>query len=280
MMMRKQRSAGLLLLFVAGLFCRVTIAIAADPATQPDIRTSGPATAPAAACDPAVAKILDRLEKKGAKVKALEAAIKFTRIDPVLEDKQVHKGVLRFKQTRPNPRFFIRFDELKLESLAPKKEKQWHVFDGRWYIEAREKTKSITKREIVRQGETLEIFKIGQGPFPLPFGQKKADVLKHFAVKLVASKPKDPKHSDHLECTPRAGTELADKYETVHFYIDQTLDLPVRVQTIEKEEGNEIIASFTKIKVNPGLPDSKLNLPDLKDYAIDTVPLKTSPQGQ
>ena len=68
---------------------------------------------------------------------------------------------------------------------------------------------------------------------------------------------------------------MAKKYETVHFYIDQTLDLPVRVQTVEKEEGNEIIASFTKIKVNPGLVESQLNLPELRDYAIDPVPLKT-----
>lgn len=273
-MTKKQRMVGFVLLVAMGLVSIVTTALAAEPATRPAAQASCPATAPASTCDPAVTKILDRLEKKGAKVEALEAAIEFIKIDPVLEDKQIHRGVLRFKQTKPNPRFFIRFDELKLESLAPKKDKQWHVFDGRWYIEAREKTKSITKREIVRQGETLEVFKIGQGPFPLPFGQKKADVLKHFEVKLVTSKLKDPKHSDHLECTPRSGTELADKYETVHFYIDQTLDLPVRVQTVEKEEGNEIIASFTKIKVNPGLPDSKLNLPNLKDYSIDTIPLK------
>ena len=169
MITSKQRAVGWVLLFAAGLLFRGTAATAADAATQPATasRTSGPASAPAVTIDPAVDKILDRLEKKGAKIEAIEAAIEFTKIDPVLEDKQVHKGVLRFKQVEPNPRFFIRFDELKLENLAPKKEKQWHVFDGRWYIEAREKTRSISKREIVRPGETLEVFKLGQGPFPL-----------------------------------------------------------------------------------------------------------------
>jgi len=269
--MRQQRAVGWILLLAAGSVPRAAAATAADAATQPTTQVSAPASAPA--IDPAVDKILDRLERRGARIDAIEAAIEFTKIDPILEDKQVHRGILRFKQAEPNPRFFIRFDELKLENLAPKKEKQWHVFDGQWYIEAREKTKTITKRQIVRPGETLEVFKLGQGPFPLPFGQKKADILKHFDVKLLPSKPKDPEHSDHLECTPRPGTELAKKYETVHFYIDRALDLPVRVQTVEKEEGNEIIASFTKIKVNPGLVESQLNLPELRDYAIDTIPL-------
>ncbi len=51
------------------------------------------------------------------------------------------------------------------------------------------------------------------------------------------------------------------------------LDLPVRVQTTEKQEGNQIIASFSNIKVNPGLVASQLNLPEL-DYAINTNPLR------
>lgn len=279
-MMSQSRAVRWVLFFVTAVLGWTASAKTAAAASQPATRASGPASAPAVKLDPVVDKILDRLEKKGAKIEAIEAAIVFTKIDPVLEDKQVHKGILRFKRTKPNPRFFIRFDELKLENIAPKKEKEWHVFDGRWYIEAREKTQSISKREIVRPGETLEVFKLGQGPFPLPFGQKKADILKHFDVKLVPSKPKDPEHSEHLECTPRPGTELAGKYETVHFYIDRTLDLPVRVQTVEKEEGNEIIASFTKIKVNPGLVESQLNLPDLPDYSVDTVPLKTPSESQ
>jgi len=276
--MRKQRAVSLILLLAAGSVLRAAVARAAEAATQPATRASALASAPA--IDPAVDKILDRLEKRGARIDAIEADIEFIKIDPILEDKQVHKGILRFKQVKPNPRFFIRFDELKLENLAPKKEKQWHVFDGQWYIEAREKTKTISKRQIVRPGETLEVFKLGQGPFPLPFGQKKADILKHFVVKLLPSEPKDPEHSDHLECTPRPGTELAKKYETVHFYIDRALYLPVRVQTVEKEEGNEIIASFTKIKVNPGLLESQLNLPKLSDYSIDTIPLKTPSKAQ
>jgi len=245
----------------------------ADSATQPaDAPTS--ASAPAEpAMSPQVAAILDRLERKGAQIDSIEARIDYIKIDPVLEDRQEYKGLLRFKQLEPNPRFYIEFDTFKHEGVI-KKTKQWHVFDGQWYIEARETTSTITKTEIVRPGETLEVFKVGKGPFPLPFGQKKADIERHFTVKLVPPAPGDPPYSDHLECTPRPNTEMARKYDTVHFHIDSKLDLPVRVETMEKQEGNRIIASFAEVKVNPGLVASQLNLPELKDYKIQTEPLK------
>jgi len=264
------------------LGCSISALLAADvAASQP---ASRPATASASApagesLDPAVAVILDRLERKGDQIDSIEAQIEYIKIDPVLNDKQEYKGILRFKELKPNPKFYIEFDTFKQEGIT-RKSKQWHVFDGQWYIEARESTKTIEKTEIVRPGETVEVFKLGHGPFPLPFGQKKADIVKHFTVKLVKSEPKDPPNCDHLECTPRPGTEMASKYDAVHFFIDRSLDLPVRVRTTEKQEGNQIVASFSNIKVNPGLVASQLNLPEL-DYPINTNPLRdTKPDNE
>lgn len=242
---------------------------ASKPASQP-ATTSAPADNTLA---PAVAAILDRLEKRGDLIDSIEARIEYVKIDPVLDDKQEYKGLLRFKKLEPNPRFFIQFDSFRHEGIV-KQTKQWHVFDGQWYIEARESTKTIVRNEIVRPGETVEAFKVGKGPFPLPFGQKKVDIVKHFTVKLVAPTAKDPPNCDHLQCTPRPDTEMAGRYDTVDFFIDRKLDLPVRVETTEKQEGNRILASFEDVKVNSGIVESQLNLPELKDYQIDTHPLR------
>ncbi len=233
------------------------------------------ATAPAASgIDPQVDQILDRLERKGDQVKDIETPIKFTKTDPVLEDKQIFEGILRFKEDKPNPRFFIRFDKFTQEGIT-RDRPEWHVFDGEWYIEAREKTHTIVKRQIVRPGEQVNVFRIGQGPFPLPFGQKKADILKYFDVKLVSPTEKDPPNTVHLECTPKAGTDMAEKYGSVHFNIDKQLDLPVVVRTVEKTENVEVKAEFPadKIRINTGMAASELNLPELKGYQVDTVPL-------
>lgn len=236
------------------------------------VATAAPSSAPAGV-DPMVNHILDRLERRGDQIKDIETPIKFTKLDLVLEDKQVFEGILRFKQDKPNPRFFIRFDKFTQEGITRDK-KEWHIFDGQWYIEARENTSTIVKRQIVRPGEEVNVFRIGQGPFPLPFGQKKAEILNYFDVKMLPPVAKDPPNTLHLECIPKSGTDMADKYGSVHFYIDPKLDLPVSVRTVEKGENNEVSAEFPadKIRLNTGMAGSELNLPDLP-YQIDTVPL-------
>lgn len=253
---------------------------ATSPAGDPDPRT--PAALPATAdIDPRVDDILDRLERKGDQIRDIETPIRFSKIDPVLEDEQIFEGILRFKQDKPNPRFLIRFDKFRQEGITRDK-KEWHLFDGQWYIEARENTRTIVKREIVRRGQEVDVFKIGQGPFPLPFGQKKSEILRYFDVKLVPLQEGDPPRSVHLECTPKPETEMAEKYGSIHFHIDRELDLPVAVRTIEKGEHVEVSAEFpaNRIRINTGMPGSDLNLPELRNYQVDTVPLPApEPRG-
>jgi len=260
-------------LLAAACSLAMAIASAAEPASKPAGSAPAPSSAPVGRIDPAIDRILDRLERKGDTVDSIEAAIEFTKIDPALDETQEYKGILRFKQAKPNPRFFIRFDEHKQDKVV-KKKKQWHVFDGQWYIETRDDSNVITKRQMVRPGEALEVFKLGRGPFPLPFGQKKADILNLFSVALAPPGPKDPPQTDHLACTPLPNTDLAKKYATVHLYIDRTLDLPMRVQTVEKEEEKEIIASFSSIRLNTGMVTSQLDMPNMPDKQIDTIPLE------
>ena len=238
-----------------------------------------PASAPANV-DPQVNRILDRLEKKGDQVRDIQSRITYTKFDPVLEDKQVFTGILRFKEDKPNPRFFIRFDKVSQEGVS-RESKEWHVFDGEWYIEAREKTKTIVKRQVVRPGEQVNVFRLGQGPFPLPFGQKKSDIEQHFTVKLIPAQPADPPNAVHLECMPKPRTDMEKKYGKVDFYIDKDLDLPVRVRTTEKSENVEVTADLpaASIEVNKGLAGSELNLPELREYQVDTVPLNGPGKG-
>lgn len=239
------------------------------------VAASRPSSAPAsqpASLDPAVEKILDRLEKKN--VRDIQADIVYVKKDPVLELEEKYKGILRFIEDKPSPRFLIRFDQSVIEGLVDKS-KEWHVFDGRWYTEAREKTKVAIKREVVRPEDkgAEDLFRIGKGPFPMPFGQKKDDIVRHFTIRLVAGGPEDPPNTDHLECTPLPGTDMDRRYGKVHFYIDRTMDVPVSVATVAKEDNQEISATFTNIKLNTGMAASEVNLPDLPGYEVREEPL-------
>lgn len=242
------------------------------------VAATKPASQPAKPLDPAIEKILDRLEKL--KVKDIETVIIFIKRDPVFNDEQKYEGQLRFKKGDDNPVFLVIFDKFTHEGIVSRK-KEWHAFKGRWYSEAREKTKQIVRREIVRPGEKLNVFELGEGPFPLPFGQKKQQIVKHFKIQLVPPAKGDPPNTDHLVCTPKPGTELSRKFKKVHFYVDKKLDLPTRVRTIAEGDEQEIQVDFPhdKIRLNKGLPGGKLELPKLKDYKerTETLPPPSKP---
>ena len=222
---------------------------------------------PAAELDARTEAILDRLERKGAVVQDLIAKIEYIKEDEVLQTRQVFTGTLRFKEEDPNPRFLIKFDRSVHDGVVSNRA-EWHAFDGLWYIEARESTRTITKREVLAPGSKEKVFKLGEGPFPLPFGQKKADIVKHFRVRLVSPTETDPPNTDHLECTPLPGTRLAKQYDVVHFYVDRRLELPVKMTTIQREEEQQITANFSDLKINTGMAGADLNLPSLPDYNV------------
>src|SRR5687768_7661889 len=106
------RYTSLIFLFLIGA------AVAEETTTQPNVVAA--VTQPAS-LDPQVEKILDRLEKKGETVKDLQAKIEYVKEDPVIASKHKFKGILRFKQEQPNPRFFIRFDEYIHDGVVSKK---------------------------------------------------------------------------------------------------------------------------------------------------------------
>ena len=256
------------------LICAVSNGQTTGPAGPPASRpATGPGSQPAP-LDPAVERILDRLESKN--VHDVQADLLYIKKDPILDNlEQKYKGILRFIEDKPTPRFLIRFDQNTTDGVV-EKEKEWHVFDGRWYTEARERTKTIIKREVVKAGDkgAEDLFRIGKGPFPMPFGQKKDEITRHFTIKLVPAAPGDPPNTDHLECTPIPGSDMDRRFGKVHFLIDRALDVPVRLTTVAKEDMQEISATFTNVKLNKGMPASEVNLPSLSGYQVTEEPLE------
>lgn len=235
-------------------------ALADVPASQPATTTAPtPTTQPTS---PQALAVLDRLEARGKEIKSLETTILYQKKDLALESVQKYGGILRYLKGQPNPRFFIRFDRMKHDNIESQL-KKWHVFDGRWYIEANERTRQIVKREIVPPGRKLDGFNVGDSPFPLLLGPQKDEILKNFAVEFVPATEKE-KHTDHLRCTPLPGTEMAKRYTSIDIYVDREKHLPVRVHTIDNEEFSEVEVIFPRknIRLNAELKVEQLELPE------------------
>lgn len=255
---------------VVALAAHPRAAVSSAPASQPS------ATAPAPQVDPRVEEILDRLHDAGRRVNDLTAALTFRSYNPILDETIVKTGRLAFRRMEPHSRFLVHFDRLVQNGRITDSD-EWHLFDGRWYVEAREQTRTMIRREVVRPGEQMDPFRLGQGPFPLPIGQPKADILRHFTVQYVPPAPTDPPETDHLRCIPREDSPLYDDYRQLDFFIDRRTDLPVRVVADQRRDDNRVTVDLADLQLNQGLPPSHFEIPDTVRWIVETEPLPPQP---
>jgi len=255
--------------FAAGIIAVILGAVACL-AQQP-----GPNITPA--FDPRVERILTRLENRS--VHDLRARVKWD-LEYALGDKQTKFGRIWYRVFDPVPRFKVRFDRKVAGTRADKLNEQ-HLFDGRWYIELQSETKTLTRREIRRADDKSDPYKLGEGAFPLPFGQTKANIRREFEVLLIpANEKKDPKGTDHLKLTPRLGTRTAEQYKWVDFWIDRDgkyAGLPIRVRAAKRDGtgkvNSQITIAFSEIELNTGFDVGVFEIAKPPGYHEEVIPL-------
>jgi len=258
---------------------RPTSRPADGPATQPV--GSQPATQPAklSSGNPRLDGILDRLEEKGRTIRGLGCKLtyRYVTVEPV-EDAQVKEGELLFAVDQPNSKFLIHFTKLLAEGVAVDRE-EYFLFDGEWLIERNDKARTVIRRQIVRPGEKVDPFKLGKGPFPLPFGQKREDILRNFKVTLEPFEVGDPRNTDHLHCVPLPNTELASKYSRVEIYVDRELELPTRIVTERLTDGNRIEVDFKDVNTNEAPAQSRFRIEVPAGFEVTEEPLPDLNEG-
>ena len=127
-------------------------------------------------------------------------------------------------------------------------------------------------RAVVRRDEpAVESFEIGKIPFPLPFGQKKAAVLKHFTVSRDATEEgKDKAKRRVLSLVPKKGTDLAKDYMRILLWIDGKQNLPTRARLYDTSE-NITTADFHHIETNKTIDAAQFTRPKVpEDWEIVT----------
>jgi membrane protein YqaA with SNARE-associated domain len=249
----------------------------AQPATaQP---TSGPATQPADA--PTIEGILDRMEARGDTVNDLTCEVRFTVEDLVGLAEFTKFGKIRYKRTQPNPSFLIEFYKMHEGGIVVKNRKEWYLFTDRWLYEAKSAGQTVIKREVIREGEVVDLFSLESAPFPIPFGQRKEEIRRNFLISLVSPQPSDPPDTDHLICVPKPGSRLADEYSRLEFYVSRRLNLPVKIVATEADPDGEpakittaVFPDLSAQNINTGLKLSAFKLPPETDgYQVIEEPL-------
>jgi hypothetical protein len=265
---------------------------AAPPASRPE--APAPVAPPPAAqppLDPELDQLLTRLEAAARDFHAFSAKIAYEKRDALLDRRELRTGEILYRIEPDKKAFAVLFDSLTILPAgggAGRREQrpQHYIFDGRWLAEVNEKDKQFIKREIVPPGKVLDPLKLGEGPFPLPIGQAKADVLARFEVSRIevpiAGMLKDLKNVDGLRLTPRAGTREARDYQHVEIFYDRDTQLPVGINAVETNDDQKTV-KLTDLKRNPELDDKalkKLDIadPDPKKWKVIIEPWRGEPQ--
>ena len=236
-----------------------------QPATsQP--ATSQPAEPPyVAQADPQVVDWLDRLEARGKKIKSYQARVVHTEVEELTGNRTTRIGGVAY-QAGPPAKFRIDFEKLLIDD-AVRDKKMSFVFDGQWLLRIYWDTKVMIRKRIVdpkTKDKKFDPLSVGEGPFPLPLGQKRNDVLRLFAVKLAEPVEKDPANSVHLQLTPRPGAPEAahrPKLQKIDLWFDREALLPIKVASVN-EQGLRVTAKLSHPKVNALDPEQVAELFD------------------
>ena len=226
---------------VSLLSVELAFAQAAAPPSSPPAATSPdqPATpaAPAAAPEqppvpPEVDRVLRRVEKAGEEVQKLQATFEYHYVKRLIRAEEWRSGTLVYQQPS---NFLINFVD---------GEKQTYRFNGRVFVEDRPNEMQRNVYRLRKDEEPpVDNISIDRTPFPLPFGQKRDDVLKNFTVESrgaevldnwkrpdKAVKP-DERRYERLVLTPKPDSPLAKEYVRLDFWVDMETGLPKQIRT-------------------------------------------------
>lgn len=260
---------------------------AQPPAVQPENQQPAadqPVTDQPPASIESVDDLLEALEVAGREIHSLVAKVQYTKVFAIEGDEQIRRGELFYvatpqsdqdtpadaaAQTPPVRKFAVHFTWLKVGGRIDDDQPKSYIFDGQWMLELDPVLKQYERRQVVPPGERFDPLRLGEGPFPLPIGQSRAEILERFDAQLV--EPADAWLEDErliawvdraptyqLHLVPKAA--YADELDLVDVRLWYRADslLPTLAWT-ETAEGNESIVQLVDIRLNVPVPAGKID---------------------
>lgn len=216
--------------------------------------------------DSTVDQILDALDARGRDLKSFTADVSLTEGDAALANEVTRRGKVIFQNRENKPRLRVTFVE---RDTGKRKydEKIEYLLDDAWLTDRNYDKKIEVRRRVLRPGEKIDLLKLGEGPFPLPIGQKKESVHEQFDVKKVKPAKDDPANTVHVQLTPKPDTSLARKFDVIDVWVDPATNMPARIDTAQGETVRTTELSKFTANPEPALKDADFALPPIEKGA-------------
>jgi hypothetical protein len=257
----------------------LALAVLASLCVHAFAQEGGPGDEPAARAEASGAEfdsaeaLLTALEEADRDLRTLRARVMYVRVFDIVGDEQRRDGTLYFRSRvregeRPDRAFAIDFDTL-LVGRRKEDIKERYVFDGQWLLELDFATRHFTRRQVVAPGETFDPLRIGEGPFPIPIGQRKDEILARYDTELVDATDGllsealrgRAEGTSQIMLTPRPFFAEESDFKQIRLWYSRDEDgrlLPRMARTVNYA-GDEATVILTDVDVNEraAIPDDR-----------------------
>jgi len=200
--------------------------------------------------------VLDALNARGQGLKDFTADVSLAETDALNGETTTLVGKVWYQgKGEGDARMRILFDKKLFGEKVQPGAKVEYMLDKGWLNDRDYKRKVEIQRQVLKPGEKINLLKLGEGPFPLPIGQPREEVLKMFEVKKIDNKQGDPADTVHLELAPKQNSQFARKFKKIDVWVETKTNFPRRIQTVDKSEAETRTTDLTNINVNVGLKD-------------------------
>ena len=210
--------------------------------------------------------ILDALNARGKDLKDFSADVALHTVDNRTGEDSAQLGKVVYDAGGGNSRIRVSFDKKDTETGDGKrmtqKQRLDYLLENGWLTDRDYQKKLEVRRQVLRPGQQMNLLKLGEGPFPLPIGQDKAEVRKQFDVSKVPLAPDDPKGTLHVRLVPKAGSQFEKRFRQIDVFVDPKTNMPSRIDTVERA-GTTRSTELTNLKLNAGVKPGDFALPNI-----------------
>lgn len=214
--------------------------------------------------------ILRELEAAGDKHRTIRADLDYEVVNLTLGDSEKRTGWVAYSKgdDKNTPtRFRVAFEKCRLGAGAEFQDQVDYAFDGQWLTVAKHKIKNITLYQLAAEGQKVEPLRIGKGPFPLPFGQKAADMVKYFIPSTRAPVQSDPNSTVYLRLVTRPQHVEEMPTTRMEMWIDAKTYLPVRLKSRDKNKAVTTV-TFKNSTTNKAVDEGVFRIPHPIGYEV------------
>ncbi|MDE0888579.1 MAG: hypothetical protein OSA40_03880 [Phycisphaerales bacterium] len=246
----------------------------------PGPEVSDPERPGSARIDPATLTLLDAMDAQSLSLQNFTARIRMDVYDDLADETEKRFGRVYLVMPPPagpepgpiqHRRAAIVFERSVEPSGRARERLEHFVLADGVLSDYDHEAKRLVRRRVVDPGARRDPLRLGEGPIPLPIGQRKADILKYFEVTPAPPIPprvfKGAEDVVGMHLVPRLGSEMADarKITAIDLWVGKTDHLPIAVEVHERD-GDRTSVRFFDPSINAGVTDEGrrwLDAPDV-----------------